>query len=264
MDEDQRAGSSKIGKCSSGACQPPELPSRSKRIGMAEWPQTGSLQSTQGPGDWTIGDIGSQITRKSRDSSNCEQQASERSTLSDLMEGGEECFEGEESSLEQIQRIDDSDNSSSNYLNSEENSKKKQSEASPEKEKSIEQCEDLIDQEKSSLVNKRYREKQGPKMDDHEKTQMMGFIAYAHNIENTVKLLSFSKLISLNEPHDKNRIFVTGQKIMSTNLVSTSSAITKALDHLESQEIRKDKVKRANFLDRHSRVGILKKMKESL
>lgn len=52
-------------------------------------------------------------------------------------------------------------------------------------------------------------------MDDHEKAQMMGFIAYAQNVENTVKLITFNKNLNLNEPHDKNRIFVTGTSIMS-------------------------------------------------
>jgi len=52
---------------------------------------------------------------------------------------------------------------------------------------------------------------------------MMGFIAYAQNIENTVRLMTFSKNANLNEPHDKNRIFVTGLSMFSAKL-STSKA----------------------------------------
>ena len=32
-------------------------------------------------------------------------------------------------------------------------------------------------------------------LDDHERSQMMGFIAYAGNIDNTCKLISFSKAV---------------------------------------------------------------------
>jgi len=92
----------------------------------------------------------------------------------------------------------------------------------------------------------------------------MGFIAYAHNIENTVKLMSFSKLIQLNEPHEKNRIFVTGQSMMSTKINSSSASVAKICDQLIHLPLKRDKMKRANFLDRHTRGNILRKMKEGL
>ena len=51
---------------------------------------------------------------------------------------------------------------------------------------------------------------------------MMGFIAYAQNINETVKLICMSKLVNLvNTGHDKNRIFVTGNAMMSTKLSSS-------------------------------------------
>ncbi len=101
-------------------------------------------------------------------------------------------------------------------------------------------------------------------LDDHEKAQMMGFIAYALNIENSVKMMSFSKLISLNEPHEKNRIFVTGTSMMSAKASASSAAVNKVCDQLERLEIKRDKLKRCNFLDRHTRQNALKKMKEAL
>ena len=93
---------------------------------------------------------------------------------------------------------------------------------------------------------------------------MMGFIAYAQNIENTVKLMTCSKLIQLNEPHEKNRIFVTGHSMMSTKISSSEASINKAYSQLQRTEIKRDKVKRANFLDRNTRSGILRKMRDSL
>ena len=35
-------------------------------------------------------------------------------------------------------------------------------------------------------------------LDDHERSQMMGFIAYATHIENSCKLLSFNKAVQFN------------------------------------------------------------------
>ena len=69
-------------------------------------------------------------------------------------------------------------------------------------------------------------------LDDHERSQMMGFIAYAGNIDNTCKLISFSKAVQLNDQTDKNRIFVTGTSIMSTKLPTTMPAVIKVCDQL--------------------------------
>jgi len=63
---------------------------------------------------------------------------------------------------------------------------------------------------------------------------MMGFIAYAQNINETIKLLCMSKLVALvHSNHDKNRIFVTGNAMMSTKLSSSKQAIEKAIRQLE-------------------------------
>ena len=59
---------------------------------------------------------------------------------------------------------------------------------------------------------------------------MMGFIAYAQNIENSIRLITFSKNANLNEPHDKNRIFVTGLSMMSTKLSISKAAQEKVND----------------------------------
>lgn len=63
---------------------------------------------------------------------------------------------------------------------------------------------------------------------------MMGFVAYAQNINETVKILCMSKMVQLvASNHDKNRIFVTGNSMMSTKLSATKPAIDKAVKELE-------------------------------
>jgi hypothetical protein len=48
---------------------------------------------------------------------------------------------------------------------------------------------------------------------------MMSFIAYPQNLENACKIIACNKIVSFAEgPHDKNRIFVSGNTIMSTKL----------------------------------------------
>ena len=61
---------------------------------------------------------------------------------------------------------------------------------------------------------------------------MMGFIAYAQNIENTVKLMTFNKNTTLNDAHDKNRIFVTGNTMFSAKLSTSKAAQDKVIDQL--------------------------------
>jgi len=47
----------------------------------------------------------------------------------------------------------------------------------------------------------------------------MSFIAYPPHLENACKLISSSKLVSFSEgAHDKTRIYLSGQSIMSTKL----------------------------------------------
>ena len=68
------------------------------------------------------------------------------------------------------------------------------------------------------------------KVDEQQKSQMMGFISYAQNLNDTVKLLCMSKMLSLvHSTHEKNRIFVTGNAMMSTKLSSSKQAIDKAV-----------------------------------
>ena len=98
---------------------------------------------------------------------------------------------------------------------------------------------------------------------------MMGFIAYAQNLEQTVKLLTFCKNVNFNEAHDKNRIFVTGTAMMSTKLSTSAAAIQKATDALQNPNnhnstIHVGKIKRTCVLDRAQRSIHLKKMKDNL
>lgn len=74
-------------------------------------------------------------------------------------------------------------------------------------------------------------------MDEHERKQMMGFIAYAQNLENTIKLMTFNKNTSLNESHDKNRIFVTGLTMFSAKLSTSKAAQEKVVDQLGQVQI---------------------------
>lgn len=110
------------------------------------------------------------------------------------------------------------------------------------------------------MTNKKYREETTvgyvPKvLDDHDRVQMMGFIAYAQNLEQTVKLLTFCKNVNFNEAHDKNRIFVTGTAMMSTKLSTSAAAIQKATDALQNpnnhnSSIHVGKIRRTCILDR--------------
>ena len=115
------------------------------------------------------------------------------------------------------------------------------------------------DPEKANLTKSQYVSSnniQGiiPKqLDDHEKAQMMGFIAYAQNVENTVKLITFNKNLNLNEPHDKNRIFVTGTSIMSQKVPTSLAAQNKAAEQLNNTKVFSEKLRRANIVDRTRR-----------
>ena len=92
----------------------------------------------------------------------------------------------------------------------------------------------------------------------------MGFIAYAHHIESSCKLLSFNKHLQLNEVHEKNRIFVTGTSCMSTKMGSSVTAQAKAVEALNKQPIFFDQIKRGFMLDRHNRNTAMKKMRDCL
>lgn len=62
---------------------------------------------------------------------------------------------------------------------------------------------------------------------------MMGFVAYAQNINESVKILCMSKLVQFASSQEKNRIFVTGNAMMSTKLSATKTAIEKAIEELQ-------------------------------
>lgn len=85
---------------------------------------------------------------------------------------------------------------------------------------------------------------------------MMGFIAYAHNLNDTIKLQCMSKYVAfINSSTDKNRIFVTGNAMMSTKLSSSKQAIEKALNQLEEhQALSIPMIRRCHMLDRQERT----------
>jgi UDP-N-acetylglucosamine 2-epimerase len=49
-------------------------------------------------------------------------------------------------------------------------------------------------------------------------------------MENTVKLVTFNNKLNLNEHNDKNRIFVTGNTIMSAKLSTSEAARNRVCD----------------------------------
>jgi hypothetical protein len=65
--------------------------------------------------------------------------------------------------------------------------------------------------------------------------------------------MTFSKNANLNEPHDKNRIFVTGLTMMSAKLSISKAAQEKVLDQINAVHISSEKIKRSNVLDRMRR-----------
>lgn len=78
-------------------------------------------------------------------------------------------------------------------------------------------CEDSAE---SPTPNKKSKLFDGvvPK-DLEQKKEIMSFIAYPSNLENACKIISCNKMVNFTEgPNDKNRIFVSGNTIMSTKL----------------------------------------------
>jgi len=93
----------------------------------------------------------------------------------------------------------------------------------------------------------------------------MGFIAYSHNLENTAKLLTFSKLVQLKEQNDRNRVFVTGQTLMTGKFDDAGGQTSsKICEQLESVVFNRSKIRRVNLLDKNSRHNLMKKMKDYL
>lgn len=87
---------------------------------------------------------------------------------------------------------------------------------------------------------------------------MMGFVAYAQNLNETVKLLTMSKVVQLTSScTEKNRIFVTGSAMMSTKLSASKQAIDNAIqDLLQHPPISVPFLKRCQLLEKHDRIAI--------
>lgn len=50
------------------------------------------------------------------------------------------------------------------------------------------------------------------------KKELMSFIVYPQSLESACRLLTQSKLIVLNEDNEKQRMYLSGNSIMSTKL----------------------------------------------
>jgi hypothetical protein len=101
--------------------------------------------------------------------------------------------------------------------------------------------------------------------DLEQKKEIMSFIAYPQHLENACKLISHSKVINLSEgPNDKNRIFISGNAIMSTKLTVSLQNSKKICQQIEEQEIFQQKIKRTNVLEKQQRLQATQKMKSRL
>ena len=76
--------------------------------------------------------------------------------------------------------------------------------------------------------------------DIESKKELMSFILYGQNLESTVKLLTYSKAISLVEgQHEKNRQYLSGTSIMSTKLPTGLAHCKKVCEQVRNQELFK-------------------------
>tara|TARA_B110000285_G_C15057616_1_gene580507 strand:+ start:228 stop:1040 length:813 start_codon:yes stop_codon:yes gene_type:complete len=101
--------------------------------------------------------------------------------------------------------------------------------------------------------------------DIEQKKEMMSFIGYPSHIENACKYLSCNKLMTFNEgPHDKNRIFISGNSIMSTKLTVSLAMSAKLCSQLRESSIFEHKIKRNHVLEKQSRASVNIKMKQKL
>lgn len=87
--------------------------------------------------------------------------------------------------------------------------------------------------------------------DIEQRKEIMSFIAYAQHIENTCKLITSSKSISLCENVDKNRIYLSGTSIMSTKLTVSLANCRKICEQVSNTDISRNKIKRINFLEKN-------------
>ena len=120
------------------------------------------------------------------------------------------------------------------------------------------------DQEKCSLV-KKYSTKKGvvPKDMDAMK-EYMSFVAYGHHLENTCKMASCNKQFYLNDGDDKNRLYCTGQTMMSAKLSVNMANSRKLCEDLQNEYIFNNRVKREFFLEKQPRNQTVNKMKQIL
>ena len=112
------------------------------------------------------------------------------------------------------------------------------------------------DPEQKSTLSKPYNNWQGvvPK-DIEQRKEMMSFIAYANNLECSCKLISSSKQVQFSEnPHEKNRIYLSGTSIMSTKLPVGLAHCKKICDQLREQPVCQNKIKRTNYLEKNNRT----------
>ena len=93
----------------------------------------------------------------------------------------------------------------------------------------------------------------------------MSFIAYALHLETAAKLISCNKLVCFSDnPHDKNRIYLSGTSIMSVKLTVGKAACIAQCEVLQNTEVAQNKVKRSNFLEKMPRNQCTNKMKALL
>ena len=116
-----------------------------------------------------------------------------------------------------------------------------------------EEAVNQIDEEKRAL-HKKYREPREGKIlrsnEEYDRVLMMGFIAYAQNIENSVRMLAFSSKVNLSEVQEKNRLFVTGLNMMSLKASDKKGQLKKLCAQLGEAKVFKEPVKKSNALDR--------------
>jgi hypothetical protein len=96
--------------------------------------------------------------------------------------------------------------------------------------------------------------------DLESKKEIMSFIAYANNLEQTCKLLTFNKQVGLAE-NDTNRLYLSGTSIMSIKLPVSKAYCNDLCCQLEDQQLHKAMVRKSNFLDKANHTKCLSKLK---
>lgn len=96
--------------------------------------------------------------------------------------------------------------------------------------------------------------------DIESKKELMSFIAYANNLEQTCRLLTFNKQVGLTE-NDTNRLYLSGTSLMSIKLPVSKAYSNDLCCQLEEQELHKALVRKSNFLDKANHTKCLSKLK---